>query len=213
MSRLRTVIVEDEPLARRIVHDLLARDRTVRVVGEAGSGPAGLELIRKMRPDLAFLDVEMPGMTGVDILRALAPVERPTVVFITAYSEFATDAFASLYAYTKIIRKRLPELHRPIRILQSKADKIISPVAANTIYEEVNSAIREIVWFQKSGHELMMDMESEQVFEAIMDFVLRFETGEIPTPAKQFVESAKAIDEVEAPIEEVLENSEFPIEI
>ena len=93
MSRLRAVVVEDEPLAREMVCDLLARDREVETVGKAGSGAEGLELIRKLRPDLAFLDVEMPEMTGVDIVKELEPEERPAVVFITAYGAFATDAF------------------------------------------------------------------------------------------------------------------------
>lgn len=93
MNELRAVIVEDEPLAREMVRELLARDRQVKTVGEAGSGSTGLELIRKMRPDLAFIDVEMPEMTGVEVVRALAPEERPAVVFITAYSEFAAEAF------------------------------------------------------------------------------------------------------------------------
>lgn len=93
MSRLRAVIVEDEPLARGIVRELLERDPEVETVGEAGGGREGLELIRKLRPDLALLDVEMPGMSGVEIVRVLAPAERPAVVFITAFSRFATDAF------------------------------------------------------------------------------------------------------------------------
>jgi two-component system LytT family response regulator len=93
MSRLRAVIIEDEPLARDIVRDLLARDRDVTTVGEASSGVEGLKLIRALEPDLAFVDVEMPEMNGVAIVKALDPAERPEVVFITAYSEFATDAF------------------------------------------------------------------------------------------------------------------------
>lgn len=93
MSRLRAVILEDEPLAREIVRDLLARDRDVATVGEAGSGVEGLKLIRALEPDLALVDVEMPEMNGVDLVKALEPDERPEVIFITAYSEFATDAF------------------------------------------------------------------------------------------------------------------------
>ena len=76
-----------------MVRTLLARDRDVDVVGEASAGTDGLELIRKVRPDLAFLDVEMPGMNGVEIVRALDRSQRPAVVFITAFNEFATDAF------------------------------------------------------------------------------------------------------------------------
>ena len=93
MSRLRAVIVEDEPLAREIARDLLARDRGVTTVGEAGSGVEGLRMIRALKPDLALVDVEMPEMNGVEVVKALDPEERPEVVFITAYSEFATDAF------------------------------------------------------------------------------------------------------------------------
>jgi two-component system LytT family response regulator len=93
MNQLRAVIVEDEPLAREMVCELLAGDHSVAVVGEAASGSEGLELIRSLKPDLALVDVEMPEMNGVEVIKALAPAERPEVVFITAYSEFATDAF------------------------------------------------------------------------------------------------------------------------
>ncbi len=93
MKRLRAVVVEDEALAREVVCSLLSRDREVEVVGEASGGAEGLELIRQLRPDLAFLDVEMPGMTGVEVARSLDAAQRPAIVFITAYGEFATDAF------------------------------------------------------------------------------------------------------------------------
>lgn len=93
MSELRAVIVEDEPLGREIVRDLLARDRHIKTVGEASNGSEGLALIKRLRPDLAFVDVEMPEMNGVEVIQALPAAERPAVVFITAYSEFAADAF------------------------------------------------------------------------------------------------------------------------
>ncbi|GAB4301578.1 MAG: hypothetical protein Kow0090_17100 [Myxococcota bacterium] len=99
----------------------------------------------------------------------------------TNYPKFATDSFASLYEYSKIIASRLSELHVPIRILQSKADQIIAPESANIIYEKVSSRIREIVWFKKSGHEMMMDMEAESVFKEIIEFTLKFrKTPETP---------------------------------
>jgi len=94
----------------------------------------------------------------------------------TNYPRFATDAFASLIAYAREIARRLPELHVPIRIIQTKADQIVDPESANIIYEKVSSTTREIVWFRRSGHEMMMDMEADRVFEEIMAFVLALRT-------------------------------------
>jgi len=91
----------------------------------------------------------------------------------TNYPKFATDAFAQLYHYSRQIAARLPEMHVPIRILQSKADQIVTPESANIIYEKVSSPTREIVWFEKSGHEMMQDLEDEAVFAEIMSFVLK----------------------------------------
>lgn len=93
MSRFRVVVVDDEPLARQVIRDLLARDREVEVVGEAGDGASGLELIRRSRADIALLDIEMPEMGGLEVAAALDPEERPVIVFVTAYSRFATGAF------------------------------------------------------------------------------------------------------------------------
>ena len=59
----------------------------------------------------------------------------------------------------------------PIRILQSKKDQIVAPEAANIIYEKVSSPHREIIWYHKSGHEMMQDLEAEPVFHDIMEFV------------------------------------------
>jgi carboxylesterase len=91
------------------------------------------------------------------------------------YPKFPTDAFASLYDYSQQIALRLREVHVPIRILQSKKDQIVAPESANIIYEKVSSMHREILWYRRSGHEMMQDMESPQVFQDIMEFVTSFE--------------------------------------
>ncbi len=92
----------------------------------------------------------------------------------TNYPMFATDAFASLYDYSKEIAERLPEVHVPIRILQSKKDQVVAPESANIIYEKVSSPLRQILWFERSGHEMMQDMEAEAVFDEVMHFVNEF---------------------------------------
>lgn len=89
----RVIFVDDEPLARDTLRMLLAEDERVQVVGEAGDGTQALELVRKLKPDLLFLDVEMPGMTGMQVAQALEPGERPTIIFTTAYEQYALQAF------------------------------------------------------------------------------------------------------------------------
>ncbi|MBL9186789.1 MAG: response regulator transcription factor [Opitutaceae bacterium] len=90
---IRTLIVDDEPAARRGVRLLLARDPAFEVVGEAANGAEAAALIASLRPDLAFLDVQMPGADGFAALDGLDPAATPAVVFVTAYDEHALRAF------------------------------------------------------------------------------------------------------------------------
>ena len=92
----------------------------------------------------------------------------------TNYPMFATDSFASLYEYSQEIAARLHEVHVPIRILQTKKDQIVAPESANIIYEKVSSPLRQILWFEHSGHEMMQDLEAEAVFDEILSFVNEF---------------------------------------
>jgi two-component system LytT family response regulator len=88
---LRAVLVDDEPLARKRLRRMLAEHGGVEIAGEAGDGAAACRLIGELKPDLVFLDVQMPGMSGFDVLARLR--ERPAVVFVTAHDEFAVRAF------------------------------------------------------------------------------------------------------------------------
>lgn len=90
---IRCAIVDDEPMGRASVRHALARDAEVEVVGEASDGDAAIELIRRELPDVVFLDVHMPGRSGLEVLEALRPDERPLVVFATAYDHYAVKAF------------------------------------------------------------------------------------------------------------------------
>jgi two-component system LytT family response regulator len=85
-------IVDDERLARVTLRRLLERERDVEVVGEA-FGDRAVHLLREARPDVVFLDIQMPRMNGFDVLEALEPHELPLVVFVTAYDAYATRAF------------------------------------------------------------------------------------------------------------------------
>jgi two-component system LytT family response regulator len=90
---LRVLIADDEPLARARLEDLLRREPAVEVVGTAADGDEAVEEIGRLRPDLVFLDVQMPGKTGVEVVRAVGPARMPATVFVTAYDQFALQAF------------------------------------------------------------------------------------------------------------------------
>jgi two-component system LytT family response regulator len=92
-KKVRTVIVDDEPLGRERIRTLLAGDAEVEIVGEASDGKAAVASIRKLKPDLLFLDVQMPEMSGFEVLEAIAGAEMPAVIFVTAYDQYAVKAF------------------------------------------------------------------------------------------------------------------------
>jgi two-component system LytT family response regulator len=89
---VRTLIVDDEPLARDCVRLALAGE-DVTVVGECGDGDGAVAAIRRLAPDLVFLDVQMPGLDGFDVVARVGPARMPPVVFVTAYDEHALRAF------------------------------------------------------------------------------------------------------------------------
>ena len=90
---LRVLVVDDEPLGRQRILDLLAEAPDVEVAGTAADGAAAVEAIRASRPDLVFLDVQMPRMSGLDVVQAIGPAEMPATVFVTAYDQYALNAF------------------------------------------------------------------------------------------------------------------------
>jgi two-component system LytT family response regulator len=93
VSTIRALVVDDEPLAREGVRVLLERDEETECVGECGDGEEAVEEIRRLQPDLVFLDVQMPEMDGFAVLEELEPEELPVVVFVTAYDAYAIRAF------------------------------------------------------------------------------------------------------------------------
>jgi two-component system LytT family response regulator len=92
-TKIRTLIIDDEPTARRGVRLLLDRDPDIAVCGEAASGPEAARKIADEKPDLVFLDVQMPEMDGFKVLEAVRARHAPVVVFVTAYDQHALRAF------------------------------------------------------------------------------------------------------------------------
>ena len=90
---IRTVIVDDEPLARRGLVIRLERTEDIEVVGEFGNGRDAVRGIRELKPDLVFLDIQMPVMGGFEVLKALQGPDMPVVVLVTAFDQYALEAF------------------------------------------------------------------------------------------------------------------------
>jgi two-component system LytT family response regulator len=91
--RCRVLVVDDEAPARRLACSLLTRMDDVEVIGDAASGQAAVEAIRRLRPDIVVLDVQMPGLDGFDVIGAVGAANMPIVVFVTAYERYAIKAF------------------------------------------------------------------------------------------------------------------------
>ena len=90
---LRVVIADDEPLARQRIEDLLAKEKGIEIAGMATTGDEAVETIRRVNPDLVFLDVQMPGKTGLEVVQDIGAEQMPLTIFITAYDQYALDAF------------------------------------------------------------------------------------------------------------------------
>jgi len=119
---MRVFIVDDEPLALEWLRACLGRLAGIEIVGEAADGDAALERIAALDPDVVLLDIQMPGRSGVEVARVLAGRARPEVVFVTAFSHWAAEAF---------------EL--------DAADYLLKPVRADRLEEAMNRARRRLL--------------------------------------------------------------------
>ena len=93
MKKIRTLVVDDEPLARDGVLAMLNHDPEVEIIGTCADGQSALATIKAQRPDLVFLDIQMPRRDGFAVLAELKPEERPAIIFVTAYDQYAIRAF------------------------------------------------------------------------------------------------------------------------
>jgi two-component system LytT family response regulator len=118
--KIRALIADDEPLAREWVRGAVTEDPDLEVIGEAGDGFEAAEAIRRLKPDLVFLDVQMPGLDGFGVIEALSPEEIPAVVFVTAFDQYAVRAFEAQavdYLMKPFSRERVEEAVRRVREL------------------------------------------------------------------------------------------------
>jgi len=97
--------------------------------------------------------------------------------FDTNYKKFPTQTFAELYAYSREVRDRMPQLITPVHLIHSLKDRIVSPRATRFVMEVARSERKSVSWYSKSGHEMFLDLESDAVSAEIRDFLLAFPDG------------------------------------
>lgn len=91
--KISTLVVDDEPIARHAIVRLLREDADIELVGECGDGVSAVEAIRTRSPNLVFLDIQMPAITGMDVVATIGAARMPATVFVTAYEQYAVRAF------------------------------------------------------------------------------------------------------------------------
>lgn len=161
---MRTLIVDDEPHARSYLREMLDGEIDVVIVGEASSGIEGINLIRKLSPNVVFLDIQMPGLDGFEMVEQLGGEKIPVFIFVTGYSEYAVKAFeveAVDYLCKPFDKDRLSiSLERAMRRLtmrnvvagdETNANRWLSRVAVKEENGIVFVPVEKILWIEAAN--------------------------------------------------------------
>lgn len=167
-NAMRTLIIDDESPARQRLKELLTTySDTFQLVGEAENGRKALELINKLNPDLIFLDIQMPGMTGFDLIRQLEKI--PTIVFCTAYDQYSLDAFEtnSIDYLVKPVKaerfeKTIEKLKRfSVKSNQGELMRILEKLNGQSVQQEMSS-----ITIKKGNRLIFIKLEDVSYFQA-----------------------------------------------
>jgi YesN/AraC family two-component response regulator len=147
---MKTLIVDDEPIARRVLREELELFEDVSIIGEAENGKEALQQIINLRPDLVFLDLQMPEMGGFEVIRKLKTGPLPVIVIVTAFDQHAMEAFeagAVDYLLKPVNERRLQKAVERARNLQGKSREVAESVAqlANVAERSSPANSRKIV--------------------------------------------------------------------
>jgi two-component system LytT family response regulator len=179
---MRTIIADDEEPARSRLRRLLAAHSEIEIVGEARDGLEAIERIEEVRPDLLFLDIAMPGLTGFEVLQAAPPeVPLPLVIFVTGFDQHALAAFeanALAYLLKPVEAERLAQaVERALRLGAAAGDGQRERERVHRVAREAPKVLRQIVC-RSQGRLLLMAPEQILWFEVQSGIVkARTETG------------------------------------
>lgn len=179
---LTALVIDDEPIARHAVVRLLREDPDIQVAGECGDGVSAVAAIRELSPDLVFLDIQMPAITGLDVVATIGVARMPATIFVTAYEQFAVRAFeanAVDYLVKPFSRDRFAETLRrakqrlatargadadtTARIMQALAslqqrDAYVERIPVREDERVVLVDVDDIVWIKASGNTVRLHL-------------------------------------------------------
>jgi two-component system LytT family response regulator len=170
MDSIRAIIADDEPLARRGIRQLLGSHSDIVVVAEARNGRETVRALVELKPDLLFLDVQMPDLDGFDVLREIGAKHMPAVIFVTAYDEFAVRAFeahALDYLVKPLAEERFAQAieHMRERLRSARAIDLSLKLSALLATREKERARQRIVVPTSRG-DLVIDADEINWIEA-----------------------------------------------
>lgn len=182
MAKIRTLIVDDEPLARERLRGMLAAEDSVEIVGECRSGTEAIATLQRTPLDLVFLDMQMPGCDGLQVIAGLPESNRPAIVFATAHERFALDAFevqAVDYLLKPFDRERFQTALRRVReFLSRRAAGARSgdagPVAGRGAVKNERLTVKadgrlvflrseEIIWVEAADNYVVLHLTTERL--------------------------------------------------
>ncbi len=167
---MRTLIVDDEPIARKVLREELDLVPDIEIVGEADNGLTALEQIARHRPDLVFLDLQMPSMGGFDAIRNLHANPMPVIIIVTAFDQHAIQAFeagAVDYLLKPINEERLLKALQRARSLQGRPQEIADYAQQLANASENASALRSRKVVGRNGDEyILLDTDEVLAFQA-----------------------------------------------
>ncbi len=170
-EKLRTIIVEDEELARNLMKSFLTKNEKVEIIAECENGFEGIKAINELKPDLVFLDIQMPKITGFEMLELLD--HKPQIIFATAYDEYALKAFdfnAADYLLKPYSKERLFEA------VDKVAAKIKKEGSVSDVAEKISSFPREDYLDRivvKDRHKInIIPVDQVRYIESMDDYVM-----------------------------------------
>ena len=227
---MRALIVDDEPLARRGVVLRLRKFKDVEIVGECGDGQSAVERILERSPDVVFLDIQMPGMDGFDVLRALPIESLPAVIFLTAYEQHVLRAFdfhalhyllkpvddtrfaAAVARARDLVDSKLKSdmAHRVMKLLDSAADRYMSRFTVQTGSRIHIIMAEEVEWIGAAGDyvELHANGRSFLVRETMTSLEQRLDPTKFLRIHRSRIVQSKGIQELRP-----IENREFTVKL
>ena len=187
-KKVRALIVDDEPLARRTIRDLLADDPDVEIIGECGGGLEAVSFVDRQPPDLLFLDIQMPGLNGFETLARIPPGRIPAIIFVTAYDQYALQAF-EVHALDYLLKpfndKRFAEalrqakVHVELKDVNKISQSLLSLLGAQVGSEPSRASRKSFLnrFMIKAGGRVVFIKTAEVDWIAADDYFIKLHVG------------------------------------